>query len=193
MKQYLSLFFYSVGVILFSHDAVAQHAVAAYRMPIEDCGILISPSQPGDPYYESDGGGMREPNIYKVGNTYYLFYDGAATHAGHRPEDADPENHLWRTHLAKSKDLKHWERLGYKLRCGIDDDPQGAEKGYKDFWSASRSARRRLAIPGMRYELSLRQCMARPKPRQTGRLAGPTLSTASTSLSPRMRRAIWSR
>ena len=75
MKQYLSLFFYSVGVILFSHDAVAQHAVAAYRMPIEDCGILISPSQPGDPYYESDGGGMREPNIYKVGNTYYLFYD----------------------------------------------------------------------------------------------------------------------
>lgn len=137
MKQYLSLFFLVLGAIMFSGDAIAQHAVATYRMPIEDCGILISPSQPDDPYYESDGGGMREPNIYKVGNTYYLFYDGAATHAGHRPEDADPENHLWRTHLAKSKDLKHWERLGPKLRCGIDDDPQGMAKGYKDFWSAS--------------------------------------------------------
>ena len=114
-----------------------QHAVATYRMPIDDRGILISPSEPGERYYESDGRGMREPNIYKVGDTYYLFYDGAATHEGHRPGDTDAENHLWRTHLAKSKDLKNWERLGPKLKCGVDDDPQGAEKGYKDFWSAS--------------------------------------------------------
>lgn len=114
-----------------------QHAVATYRMPIDDRGILISPSEPGERYYESDGRGMREPNIYKVGDTYYLFYDGAATHEGHQPGDTDAENHLWRTHLAKSKDLKNWERLGPKLKCGVDDDPQGAEKGYKDFWSAS--------------------------------------------------------
>ena len=113
-----------------------QHAVATYRMPIDDRGILISPSEPGERYYESDGRGMREPNIYKVGDTYYLFYDGAATHEGHQPGDTDAENHLWRTHLAKSKDLKNWERLVPKLKCGVDDDPQGAEKGYKDFWSA---------------------------------------------------------
>ena len=112
-----------------------QHAVATYRMPIDDRGILISPSEPGERYYESDGRGMREPNIYKVGDTYYLFYDGAATHEGHQPGDTDAENHLWRTHLAKSKDLKNWERLGPKLKCGVDDDPQGAEKGYKDFWA----------------------------------------------------------
>ena len=94
-----------------------QHAVATYRMPIDDRGILISPSEPGERYYESDGRGMREPNIYKVGDTYYLFYDGAATHEGHQPGDTDAENHLWRTHLAKSKDLKNWERLGPKLKA----------------------------------------------------------------------------
>ena len=80
-----------------------QHAVATYRMPIDDRGILISPSEPGERYYESDGRGMREPNIYKVGDTYYLFYDGAATHEGHQPGDTDAENHLWRTHLAKAR------------------------------------------------------------------------------------------
>lgn len=122
---------------LFPFGVRAQHAVATYRLPIEDRGVLIAPSLPGDPYYEWDGGGMREPNIYKVGDTYYLFYDGAAAHEGHRPEDTDVENHLWRTCAAKSKDLKHWERLGPKLRCAIDDDPRGADKGYKDFWSAS--------------------------------------------------------
>lgn len=127
-------------VVLFAGSALrgaAQHAVATYRMPGDDQGILLSPSLPGEPYYETDGGGIREPNIYKVGDTYYLFYDGAATHEGHQPGDTDPENHLWRTHLAKSNDLKHWKKLGPKLTCAYDVDPDGADKGYKDFWSAS--------------------------------------------------------
>ena len=50
-----------------------QHAVATYRMPIDDRGILISPSEPGERYYESDGRGMREPNIYKVGGDCHFY------------------------------------------------------------------------------------------------------------------------
>ena len=109
---------------------------ATYYMPAEDQGVMLEPGKPGEPYYEYDGGGIREGIVTKVGDTYYLFYDGAATHTGACSKN-DPERHLWRACLAKSTDLIHWEKLGPRLFCGYDFDPTSSPDVYKDFYSAS--------------------------------------------------------
>ena len=109
---------------------------ATYYMPAADQGIVLEPSKEGEPYYEYDGGGIREGIVNKVGDTYYLFYDGAATHADPCSGN-DPQNHLWRACLAKSTDLVNWEKLGPRLFCGYDFDPDSGPDEYKDFYSAS--------------------------------------------------------
>lgn len=123
-----------------------QHAVATYRMPIDDRGILISPSEPGERYYESDGRGMREPNIYKV-RGYVL---PVLRREPLRTKDTgrairDAENHLWRTHLAKSKDLKNWEAAG----------------GRNSNAASTTSARRRKGLQGLLERIE-RMALLRP-------------------------------
>ena len=109
-------------MVAFTFPAEAGRADrATYYMPAEDYGVVLEPSREGEPYYEYDGGGIREGIINKVGDTYYLFYDGAATHTG-RCNKNDPERHMWRACLAKSTDLIHWEKLGPRLFCGYDVD-----------------------------------------------------------------------
>lgn len=86
-----------------------------YLNDYRDHGIVIRPDQPGEPFYELDGGGIREAILNKVGDTYYLFYDGA------RP-GATPESY-WTACLAKGKDMVHWEKLGQMLEAGIIEKP----------------------------------------------------------------------
>ena len=109
--------------------------MATYRLPVEDLGITLEPSKPGEPYFEYDGRGIRQGIISKVGNTYYMFYDGYGHHTG-ECDLTDPERHLCRALLAKSTDLKTWEKLGPKLTAGYDFDPTSSPAVYKDFWNA---------------------------------------------------------
>lgn len=109
--------------------------MATYRLPVEDLGITLEPSKPGEPYFEYDGRGIRQGIISKVGNTYYLFYDGYGHHTGECDLN-DPERHLCRALLAKSTDLKTWQKLGPKLTAGYDFDPTSSPAVYKDFWNA---------------------------------------------------------
>lgn len=106
------------------------------KFTIEDLGPVLKPDQPGEKYFESDGGGIREAIVHKVNDSYYLFYDGAAAHTGECLRN-DPERHLWRACLAKSKDMINWEKLGPRLRCGYDDFLESSGDEFLDFWSAS--------------------------------------------------------
>lgn len=131
----------SISIILTTFVAnttttTAAHGVPAYRLEAIDQGPVFAPSNIGDPYFQFDGNGVREANIFKVENTYYLFYDGAAQHEGACPEN-DPEKHLWRACLAKSTNLLDWTKLGPRLMCGYDEHPESNPTEYKDFWSAS--------------------------------------------------------
>jgi hypothetical protein len=126
-----------MGVTMITLPIGAKRAdKAVYYMPAEDQGVVLAPSLEGEPYFEYDGGGTREGIINQVGDTYYLFYDGAATHTGPCDQN-DPERHMWRACLAKSTDLIHWEKLGPRLFCGYDFDPTSGSDVYKDFYSAS--------------------------------------------------------
>lgn len=106
-------------------------------IPIEDKGIILSPAaDSGDPMYRWDSCGMREAIINKVGNTYYMFYDGASNF------DHDPTascgngyNHLWRTCLATSTDLVNWTKQGVKLNTSYDEHPTNI--GYMDWATAT--------------------------------------------------------
>jgi hypothetical protein len=109
--------------------------MATYRLPVVDLGITLEPSKPGEPYFEYDGRGVRQGIISKVGNTYYMFYDGYGHHTGECDLN-DPERHLCRALLAKSTDLKTWEKLGPKLTTGYDFDPTSSPAVYKDYWNA---------------------------------------------------------
>lgn len=127
----------TLTMVAFTFPAEAGRADrATYYMPAEDYGVVLEPSREGEPYFAYDGGGIREGIINKVGDTYYLFYDGAAAHTG-RCNKNDPERHMWRACLAKSTDLIHWEKLGPRLFCGYDVDPASGPEVYKDFYSAS--------------------------------------------------------
>lgn len=122
---------------LFSITVFADRSdMATYRLPVEDYGIVLEPSKPGEAYYQYDGYGVREGIINKVENTYYMFYDGAAAHLGTCSKN-DPERHLWRGMLAKSTDLIHWEKLGVRLWTSFDEHPDSSAEVYKDYWSAS--------------------------------------------------------
>ena len=139
MKKKLLLFWMFMFTVIFGLKAQVNSSradMATYRMPAEDYGIVLSPSKEGEKYFEWDGNGIREGIVNKVGNTYYLFYDGAAHHTGVCNLN-DPERHLWRAMLAKSTDLITWEKLGVKLWCGYDTDPASNGDVYKDFGSAS--------------------------------------------------------
>lgn len=78
-----------------------------YLKNYQDLGIILSPSQPGEPFYPVDGGGIREAVINRDGDTYYLFYDGAQPGAA--------SDSYWTACLAESKDLIHWTKLGRVL------------------------------------------------------------------------------
>lgn len=108
---------------------------AKYKLYVEDQGVILSPGKIGEKFFEYDGRGIREPNVYRVGEYYYMFYDGSADHAGNCNYE-DPEQHLCRACLARSKDLINWEKLGPRLRCGIEDNPKAKELGFMDAYGA---------------------------------------------------------
>lgn len=76
--------------------------VAKTRIDCKDFGIVL---RYGDRPDSCDVYGAREANVNKVGDTYYLFYDGAGKDG-------------WRSCLAESKDLKHWTKKGAILGLG---------------------------------------------------------------------------
>ncbi len=120
--RYLILMVFSFGLW-----KIAAAAGLPYLPGVTDQGIVLRPDAVGGANYTWDGGGVREANINREGNTYDMYYDGAATFG---------EN-LWRACLATSTDLIHWTKQGKKLNAAIDDDPTGASKGYRDWKSAS--------------------------------------------------------
>lgn len=75
---------------------------ASLRIPCKDEGIIL---RYGDGPDSCDSYGIREAVVNKVGDTYYLFYDGAG-------------NTGWVACLATSKDLKHWQKKGRILTLG---------------------------------------------------------------------------
>lgn len=103
---------------------------------VTDKGIVLSPDKEGEAFYKWDGGGCREAILNKVGDIYYLNYDAAMPGKTHES--------YWNGFLAKSKDLKHWEKIGPNLLSSALTHPESNETVYKDFCSASS--------PWSRYE-----------------------------------------
>lgn len=105
-----------------------------YLSGVRDLGIVLSPDVPGEPFYEWDGGGIREAILNKEctgpdKGMFYLSYDGAAP--GKTPTS------YWNACTARSRDLIHWEKLGPSLICSALTHPDSSCEIYKDFCSAS--------------------------------------------------------
>ncbi|MGZ3872325.1 MAG: hypothetical protein ACXVJD_05385 [Mucilaginibacter sp.] len=75
---------------------------ASLRVLCKDEGVVLKHDNGPD---SCDTYGAREAIVNKIGNTYYLFYDGAGK-AG------------WLACLAESTDLRHWEKKGPILSLG---------------------------------------------------------------------------
>lgn len=100
-----------------------------YVKGILDLGIVISPDKLGEPFYEADGGGIREAVLNYVNGTYYLFYDGATP--GAKPDS------YWNACLAESKDCISWKKRGLVLKSSAITHPESSNLVYMDFKSAS--------------------------------------------------------
>ena len=105
--------FFGIAFLLFSilmqSSAFAQTYIdgrpsATQRMPFVDEGIVM---RYGDGPDSSDTYGAREAVINQVGDTYYLFYDGAGKNG-------------WIASLAESKDLRSWTKKGNILTLGAE-------------------------------------------------------------------------
>ncbi len=73
-----------------------------YRVDIEDVGVVL---RSGDGPDSCDRYGAREASLFRDGDRWYLFYDGAG-------EDG------WKACLAESTDLVNWTKLGAVLPLG---------------------------------------------------------------------------
>lgn len=115
--------------ILVQRSAFAQRYIDSrpttnQRMPFVDEGIVM---RYGDGPDSSDTYGAREAVVNRVGDTYYLFYDGAGKHG-------------WIACLAESNDLITWTKKGNILTLGDDgkNDSKSASSPWvvkeKDTW-----------------------------------------------------------
>ena len=88
---------------------------ATMRMDATDQGIVL---RYGDGPDQCDMLGARDPWVFEHGGTYYLHYDAAGPNG-------------WLCSLAKSKDLKSWEKKGPILDFGKpgEDDSKSASYG----------------------------------------------------------------
>lgn len=85
------------------HQTYSDGRPAAHRrIACRDEGIVL---KYGDGQDSCDVYGAREAVVNKVGNTYYLFYDGAGKDG-------------WKACLATSTDLKNWNKKGAVLDLG---------------------------------------------------------------------------
>ena len=89
---------------------------ASLRMNFKDDGIVMRYGTGKD---SCDTYGAREAVVNKVGNTYYLFYDGAGKEG-------------WLSCLAESKDLKTWDKKGTILTLG--DSTRNDSKSASSPW-----------------------------------------------------------
>ena len=120
MKKFLLLL---TSIILISNFASAQQShyldnrpSASLRMPATDAGIVM---RYGDGPDSCDTYGAREAVVNKVGNTYYLFYDGAGKTG-------------WLSCLATSNDLQTWTKKGAILTLG--DSTKNDSKSASSPW-----------------------------------------------------------
>jgi predicted GH43/DUF377 family glycosyl hydrolase len=95
------------SLVLVKTSAQPKHYIdsrpsASLRMPCTDEGIVL---RYGDGPDSCDVYGAREAIVNKVGNNYFLFYDGAG-------------NDGWKACLAESSDLKNWKKKGTILQLG---------------------------------------------------------------------------
>jgi predicted GH43/DUF377 family glycosyl hydrolase len=108
-------------LILTDTNAQAKHYIdsrpsASLRMPCSDEGIVL---RYGDGTDSCDVFGAREAVVNKVGDTYFLFYDGAGRDG-------------WKACLAESRDLKKWEKKGAILQLG--DSTKNDSKSASSPW-----------------------------------------------------------
>ena len=89
---------------------------AKFRISCTDEGVVF---RHGDGKDSIDVYGAREAVVNKVGDTYYLFYDGAGKLG-------------WRACLATSKDLKTWVKKGAMLELG--DSTKNDSKSASSPW-----------------------------------------------------------
>ncbi len=129
-----AILFVTLFVTLTCHPSVmlfAQKSVyadgrpsASKRIPCQDEGIVL---RYGDGQDSCDVYGAREAVVYKDGDHYYLFYDGAG-------------NDGWKSCLAISTDLRSWTKKGAILSLGAPDknDSKSASSPWvikaKDGW-----------------------------------------------------------
>jgi predicted GH43/DUF377 family glycosyl hydrolase len=114
-KYFVALFFFTfVSIKAFAQDVeyIDGRPSASLRLPCTDEGVVL---KHGDGKDSCDTYGAREAIVNKVGNKYYLFYDGAGKDG-------------WRACLAESYDLKNWEKKGAILKLGdvTKDDSKSA-------------------------------------------------------------------
>ena len=109
MMKYIKTILVILSCLQCSHSVFAQNEnyadgrPSAYlRISCKDEGVVF---RHGDGKDSIDVFGAREAVVNKVGETYYLFYDGAGKDG-------------WRACLATSPDLKTWQKKGAILELG---------------------------------------------------------------------------
>jgi len=118
-----AIFFIVMSAICFNLNCIAQESSyidgrpsANYRIYCHDEGVVL---KHGDGPDSCDVYGAREAIVNKVGNIYYLFYDGAGKTG-------------WLACLTESKDLKNWQKKGAVLHLG--DSTRADSKSASSPW-----------------------------------------------------------
>jgi len=95
-------FFFNLNCIAQRSPYIDGRPVATSRIFCRDVGVVL---RHGNGHDSCDVYGAREAIVNKVGNVYYLFYDGAGKTG-------------WLACLAESKDLLNWQKKGAVLYLG---------------------------------------------------------------------------
>lgn len=116
------LFYTATGDLKYDHIiylglAVSEDGYHFHRVSDEP---FIKPAP--DTFHGFDAGGVEDPRLVKIDDTFYMTYMARAVGAlsferGARPPNPESDGVTWtknhrRGGLLKSKDLLHWERLG---------------------------------------------------------------------------------
>ena len=116
------LFYTATGDLKYSHEIYLGLAISedGYNFERFSADPIVAPSP--DTFDGFDAGGVEDPRIVKIGDTFYMTYMAravgyAAFERGKRPVNPPSDGVTWtknyrRGGLLRSKDLINWERLG---------------------------------------------------------------------------------
>lgn len=133
------------GKFVMLYRAQDRHGKSSLGYASSDDGIhFVRRSEPvmvGEAPYET-GGGVEDPRVVKIGDTFYLTYTAYNNQGGHGIHANGPIHGDAQLCLAISRDLLHWERQGvimpaYKGKWNIGWTKSGAivpEKIQGRYW-----------------------------------------------------------